>query len=77
VQRVYTIEKTSKRLKADQFFAWLLFMIGVAAVGYALSHGTIDRTPISRGFGVGGSLACLFGFGWLVVNRWQRWWHHG
>ena len=77
MQRVYTIEKTSKSLKADQFYAWLLFMIGVAAIGYAMSQGLENRTPISRGFAVGGSVACFLGFGWLVVNRWQRWWHHG
>ena len=77
MQRVYTIEKTSKSLKVEQLCAWFLFTIGVAAIGYAMSHGLEQRTPLSRAFGVSGSLAAIFGFAWLVVNRWRRWWHHG
>ena len=77
MERVYTIQKTSKRLKAGQMYAWALLTIGLAVVFFSVPEQVGSTTPMQRGLNVGGSVATLFGFGWLMVNRWQRWWHHG
>lgn len=79
--RVVTIQKTSKRLKMGQLNAWALLLIGVvlAVIGMQVANQP-GTSPANAKLGpIGGiGFACMAaGFVWIIVNRWQRWWHHG
>jgi len=79
--RVVTIQKTSKRLKLAQLNAWALLFIGIIVMFIAAQvAGAQGQSPADAKLGpLGaiGSFCMLAGFVWIIVNRWQRWWHHG
>ncbi len=73
LSRVVTIQKTSKGLKGQQLAAWLTFIGGIALFSSMMPEPGSRMPPA----GIAGGLVTIAGFFWILVNRWQRWWHHG
>jgi len=68
--RVMTIQKTSKGLKAGQALAWLTVFCGV---GFLMAGGSSKSENIAAM----GGFTLTVGVLWVFINRVQRWWHHG
>jgi len=63
-----TTQATSKRLKAQQLIAGLLFAVGVVLTFVASSA---DANPTFW------ALLALIGLVWYITARFRTWWHHG
>lgn len=69
---IQTIQKTSKRLKAQQLLAGILFSIGLIALifngCYAAQTGSsMSPVPI---------IMTALGIVWYMVVKMRVWWHH-
>lgn len=74
VEKVQTIELTSKRFKKQQLFASIAIVAGIMAI--AVDLGVNEKDP-SIAVRVLGSLFLISGLIWFGIVRVRIWWHHG
>ena len=66
-QQVTTIQLTSKRLKGNKVFGWVLFFLGIVLI-------TIGEPNSSMG--TWGVVLLFYSVGHLIVTRVRVWWNH-
>ena len=68
VQRLATVQETSKKLKLQSLIAVTLLIVGFA---WFFVASQADAEP------PGAAMAMVvIGFIWYIVNRFRIWWHH-
>lgn len=70
LKHVQTIEKTGKKLKAQQLISLFLFAAGFI-VTLAIQDKPDSLTPV-----IFTGIAAL-GLGWYIIIQIKIWWHHG
>lgn len=68
--KIQTIERTSKRYKAQLLWGWFFEIVGIILM---IVGGFKNIMGI---FWFGVSIFCI-ALLWLIVVRFQIWWHHG
>jgi hypothetical protein len=76
VDKVQTIEQTSKIFKLQQLLATLLWIVGAILFCVGLGSKTAAGTASTSGTSVIGFLMFIVGFIWGIVVRFLIWWHH-
>lgn len=64
-----TIEQTSKKLKGQLVYAYIVFILGLLILGSAFFNGTYQGINFGIAVAAGGFL-------WIIVTKIQIWWHH-
>lgn len=69
IEKVQTIEQTSKRLKKQMIFAILFMMFGVIIALSSAGNNSLGGTAF-------GTMLSIAGIIWLITVKAKIWWHH-